>query len=169
MPARRGAKKSDALRIDAELARLAAHEWHCRHPILQGLRKHLGLGREPVADGEQRGAARCQIRSPILEGAARALKPGAAMHGNQRRRGFDAFRQIKVANQLNAVVVGIGDAVFDLDRIIRHVAETSLSCRAKKSMSSRLASSARSMLGQWPQSSSTCSSALRNFGASSLA
>jgi hypothetical protein len=32
------------------------------------------------------------------------------MHGDQRRRRFRAFRQIQVALQLDAVVIGVGDA-----------------------------------------------------------
>jgi len=48
------------------------------------------------------------------------------MHGDQRRRSFGRFRQIfgglrqiKIAEQLYAVVFGIGDAVFDRNAV-RH-------------------------------------------------
>src|SRR6185312_10477092 len=169
MPAGRCAEKPDALRIDAEFSRLAAHELHGGHHVLYGLRKHFALGDQPIADGEQRNAARGEIWPPVLEGAARAHDPGAAVHGDERRCCLGAGGQIEIADQLDAVVLRVGDSGFGLDRSVRHFSEASLSCRAKKSSSSRLASSARSMLGQWPQLSSTCNSALRNFAASSLA
>jgi hypothetical protein len=42
------------------------------------------------------------------------------MHGDQRRCGFRAFRQIEVALQLDAVVVGVGDAKVGGDVICGH-------------------------------------------------
>ena len=66
------------------------------------------------------------MRTPILKGAARAGDPTAAMHGDQRRRSFGRFRQIfgglrqiKVADKLDAIMIGIGDAVFDRNAV-RH-------------------------------------------------
>ncbi len=110
MAAGRGAEQPDALRIDAELAGLAAHELHAGKHVLHGLRECLALGGQPIADGEHRIAARRQIRPPKLERGAHALDPAAAMHGDQRRRRFRALRQVEVALQLDAVVVGVGDA-----------------------------------------------------------
>src|SRR6202451_11033 len=120
MAAGRGAEKADALRIDAELAGLAAHELHAGEHVLHGLREGLALGRQPIADGEHRIAACRQIRPPKLERGAHALDPAAAVHGHQRRRCFCALRQIEVALQLDAVVVGIGDAKMGCDVIRGH-------------------------------------------------
>ena len=164
------AKQADALGIDAEFAGLAAHELHAGEHVVHRLRKCLLVRlRQPIADGEQRDAARGEMRSPILERVARAADPGAAMHGDDRRRSFRAaLGQIEIARKLDAVMGGVGHALADIDSPVRHL-RSSWSRRAKKSSSSRLASSARSMFGQWPHLSSTCSSAFLNFAASSLA
>ncbi len=74
-----------------EFAGLAAYELHAGEHVLHRLRKRLLVRlRQPVADGEQRDAARGEIRPPILERAARAADPGAAMHGDDRGRRFRA-------------------------------------------------------------------------------
>src|SRR6202034_1045886 len=82
-----------------------------------------------------------------LERGAHALDPAAAMHGDQCRRRFRAFRQIQVALQLDAVVIGVGDAKVSnvirghcwgpfcrarLWRPIRHAMSIGRSCRPRK-------------------------------------
>ena len=110
MRARRRAEKADARRVDAEATGLAAQELHAGEHVLHGFGKGLGLGGEPIGDGEHGDAAGRQIGPPMLEGAARALHPAAAMHGDQSRSGLRIVRQIEVALQLDAVMISIGDA-----------------------------------------------------------
>src|ERR1700733_12557747 len=42
------------------------------------------------------------------------------MYGDQSRRALGAFRQIEIAGQLDAVMIGIGDAVLDGEVAVRH-------------------------------------------------
>src|SRR5439155_3353265 len=96
------AEEADARGIELELARAAAHELHRRANVGDRLRKHfLALLRQPIADREQRIAARREIRSPILEGAASARLPSSAMRGNERGKRPGAGGQIKVARERN--------------------------------------------------------------------
>src|SRR5439155_7779407 len=111
-----GAEEADARSIELELAGAAAHELHGRANIGDRLRKHfLALLREAITDREQRITARGEIRSPILEGAARARLPSAAMGGHERGKRPGAHGQIKVARERNAVVSGVRDAGVCLD------------------------------------------------------
>ena len=107
-------------RVDTEFASLAAHELHAGKHVLHRLREHLSFGRQPVADGEHRNAARGKIRPPVLERGARALDPAAAMHGDQRRCCFRAFRQKKIAHELDAVMIGVSDAGVGDDTVVGH-------------------------------------------------
>ena len=81
-----GAEQRDPIGIDLERACVAAHELHASKHVLHRLREHLvPLLRQPVADGEQGIAALGEVRAPVLEGAAHARLPAAAMDANQRR------------------------------------------------------------------------------------
>ena len=113
------AEEADARGIELELARAAAHELHRRANVGDRLRKHfLALLRQPIADREQRIAARREIRSPILEGAASARLPSSAMRGNERGKRPGAGGQIKVARERNAVVGGVGEAATGFDLLL---------------------------------------------------
>src|SRR5262245_61330454 len=82
------------------------------------LRKHvLSLLGHAVADRKQRVAARGEIGSPELKGAARARLPAAAVRGNERGKRPGAGGQIKIAEQRNAIMAGIGDPAAGLDRL----------------------------------------------------
>ena len=114
-----GAEQADALGVDAELPGTGAHELHGREHIVHGLRKHfLALLRKPVADREQGIASFGEIGAPELESAARTRLPSAAVHGDERRDASCARRQIEIAKQRNAIVIGIADTGpgFDLLR-----------------------------------------------------
>ena len=115
------AHQSDARRIDAKFSRLAANELHAGKNVLHGLREHFALGGEAVADREHGDAARREIWPPILERGAHALHPAAAVHGNQRRRGLGAFRQVKVAGEFDAVMIGVSDASCVVTLLIRRL------------------------------------------------
>ena len=113
------AEEADARGIELELAGAAAHELHRRANVSDRLRKHfLALLREAIADREQRITARGEIRSPILEGAARARLPSAAMGGNERGKRPGAGGQIKVARERNAIVGGVGNAATGFDLLL---------------------------------------------------
>ena len=126
MRSRGCADEADARRIDAELAGFAAGKLHAGEHVVHGLRIGLALGRQPIADGKQRDAARGEIRAPILKRGAHALHPAAAVHGDQRRRRLRASRQIEVAQKLDAVMIGVGDAVMDSDAVVGHGCTSSL-------------------------------------------
>jgi len=109
MPARGGAEQPETIGIDPVLGRIGAQELHRRHDVVHRLRKTLlALLGQPVADREQAVATRRQIRSPILECAARTLLPAAAMHGDERRKRPGALRQIEIALERDAVMGRIG-------------------------------------------------------------
>ena len=117
----RRAEQADALGIDLELARAAAHELHGRQHVLHGLRKRLlSLFRQPVADREQDVAALGEIRAPILEGAARAGLPATAVHGDQRRKRPAPFGQIEIAGQRHAVMGRVSEAGAKIDSVGCH-------------------------------------------------
>src|SRR2546429_147629 len=93
--------------------------WPRRASVGNRLRNHfLALLRQPIADREQRIAARREIRSPILEGAASARLPSSAMRGNERGKRPGAGGQIKVARERNAVVGGVGEAATGFDLLL---------------------------------------------------
>jgi hypothetical protein len=102
--------------------------------VLHCFGESLGFARESIGDGKYSDAARGEMRTPILKGAARAGDPAAAMHGDQRRRSFGRFRQIKVADKLDAIMIGIGDAVFDRNAV-RHFL---VSCCTPHAMANRI-------------------------------
>ena len=74
----------------------------------------LALLGEPIADREQAVAARREMRSPILEGAARALLPAAAVHRDEDGERSSALRQIEIALQRDAVVGRVGHCRTDV-------------------------------------------------------
>jgi hypothetical protein len=120
------AEEADARRIDAEGAGFAADELHPGKHVLHCFGKSLGFGGEPIGDSKDRDAACGKVRPPILESAAYAGDPAAAMDGDQGRRSLGtfrqilgAFRQVKIAEQFDAIVIGIDDAVVDRNAI-RH-------------------------------------------------
>src|SRR5262249_59829091 len=113
-----GTEKADALGIDLDLGGTATHEWHARAHVVARLRKHLlSLLGQAVADREQHVAARGEIGSPELKGAARARLPAAAVHGDERGKRPAASRQVKIAEQRYAVMAGGGDPPAGLDRL----------------------------------------------------
>src|SRR5262249_34893058 len=58
-----------------------------------------------------------EIGSPELEGAARARLPAAAVRGNERGKRPDAGGQIKIAEERNAIMGGVGDPAAGFDRL----------------------------------------------------
>src|SRR5262249_57893212 len=111
-----GAKRADARGVALELAGATARDLHRRAQVGDRLRKHfLAFFCEAVADGEQRVAARGEIRPPVLEGAAPTRLPSAAMRGNERGKGSRPDGQIKVAGERHAVMGGVGEAGVRFD------------------------------------------------------
>src|SRR5215469_11548051 len=90
---------------------------HAGKHILNGFGEGLVLGREPIGDGKNRSAARGEIGAPILEGASHTGDPAAAVNRDQSRRRFGGLRQIEVAGELDAVMIGVGDAVVDRNAV----------------------------------------------------
>src|SRR5580693_10040330 len=120
MRARGRAHDPDALRIDAELAGLAAHELHAGQNVVYGLRISLALRGQAVADRKYSHATRRQIRAPVLKCGAHALHPSAAVHGNECWDFLRAGWQIEVAQKLYAVVRGVGDSGLGVDTLLSH-------------------------------------------------
>ena len=86
LPSARAADEADAMRVDAESARVGAHVTHARGDV--GARRRMAVVR-PLAevhadDDEARGGER-----PAVDGAARPVEaiPGAAVNVDQRARG----------------------------------------------------------------------------------
>jgi hypothetical protein len=105
------AEHADAVGRDVEVLGIAAHELDAGQHVLHRMRKRLLSRRgEPVADREQRDAPRREILAPVLELAAHALHPAAAMHADQCRERPRPLRQVQVARKRNAVMRRVGHA-----------------------------------------------------------
>jgi len=102
------AHEPDALRIDMEFFGTRAHELDRRLGVLNGRRIAAGLA-QAIVDREQRVAVAGKKRPPVSVKRAAAGPPGAAMKGDDDRRLRPALGQIKVTNQSDAIVFGIGN------------------------------------------------------------
>src|SRR5262245_60288419 len=103
MRAGRVANESDALRIDPELAGLAAHELDCCFGVVD--RARIGLHawlHQAVLDGEHGNAVAGEVRSPVRVDLAVADLPAAAMNRDQHRRLGHALWRIEIADQFDA-------------------------------------------------------------------
>jgi hypothetical protein len=108
--ARGVADQPDTLRIETEFGGLGAHE------LLRGLVVVDGTGpslhpwlHQPVLDRKDGIAVFCEVISPMRIEFVVADLPSAAVNANQHRRLAEAFRQIEIAEQTHALVLGKHD------------------------------------------------------------
>src|SRR6516164_4023776 len=100
MPAGGIAPQPDPLGIDAEVRALCPRELDRGFQVVHGARI---LGQE---------------RPPIFVGSGTAILPSAAMHGDDERRLGYALRQIEVARELCAAMLGVFDIAAGHDLIL---------------------------------------------------
>src|SRR5439155_12491099 len=84
---------------------------HIVHSLRIGLLARLG---EPVADSEASIAARGKVGAPMRKSLARAAAPIAAVDVDEEGKRSLPCRQIEIADQLDAVMVGVGDVLADV-------------------------------------------------------
>ena len=108
--------QADALRIEAQFARLGAHELNGGFDVIGAGRIGTRLA-EPIVDREQRVAVSRQERPPIFVAGAAAPLPAAAVNRHDHRSLVQPLRQIEVAGQAGAVALGEGDirSGYDLE------------------------------------------------------
>ena len=107
MRARGVADQPDTLRIEAEFGGLGTHK--LRHGL--GVVDGTGPGlhprlHQPVLDRKDGITVFCEVISPMGVELAVAGLPAAAMNTDQHRRLADALRQVEIAEQTHAVVLG---------------------------------------------------------------
>ncbi len=112
------ANKPDAIRIEIEFGGLGADELDRGFDVVNRGRIDAGLS-QPIVDGKHRIAGAGEEQAPIAIELLVADLPTAAMHGHQNRHLAAAFGQIKIADQLGAVVLGKNQVGMIHDLILR--------------------------------------------------
>ncbi len=110
--------QADAIRIDAEILRLGAHELDRRLDVVDGARKCAGLA-QPVVDAQDHVAVLGQKWTPMPVAGAAAVLPASAMHRDDRRRPRQSFRLIEIGDELGPVVLRVFHVGLRNDLVIR--------------------------------------------------